>query len=139
MPSSESQLNCIAGRFNINDGKMKQEDLLLDTSRIQVKGNMEVDFGRGWIESRLRPVPKRPQFYSLATPLQISGKLDDLNVGVARGGLIGTMIRILTSYVIVPVQWAVLKKIPVDATEQCINLYNQRELDEYTDSVKYPD
>jgi len=127
MPTSESKLNCIAGRFNINDGRMKNEDLLADTSKIQVKGTMDVDFARRWIESRLNPIPKRPQFYSLATPLQISGRLDNLKAGVAKGGLIGTMIRLLTSYVVVPLQWLANEKIPVDGTNHCIMVYNQRE------------
>ncbi len=109
---------------------MEHEDFLADTSRIQVKGSINVDFARRWIEARLQPVPKRPQFYSLATPVQVRGRLDDLEVGVAKGGLIGTMIRILTSYVAVPVQWAVRQKVPVNGTSQCIQIYNQRELQE---------
>ena len=127
MPTSESKLNCIAGRFNIDDGKMKNEDLLADTSKIQVKGTMDIDFASRWIESRLQPIPKRPQFYSLATPLQISGRLDNLQAGVARGGLIGTMIRLLTSYIVVPLQWLVDDRGPVDGTSHCITVYNQRD------------
>lgn len=126
MPTSESQLNCIAGRFNISDGKMKHEDLLADTSKIQVKGSVDVDFSRRWIDARLQPVPKRPQFYSLATPVQVRGRLDDLKIGVAKGGLLGTMIRVLTSYVAVPVQWAARRKVPVNGTSQCLQIYNQR-------------
>lgn len=130
MPTPDSQLNCIGGRFNLNNGKLQQEDFLADTSRIQIKGSIDVDFARRWIEARLRPIPKRPQFYSLATPVQVSGRLDNLKLGVAKGGLIGTMIRILTSYVAVPVQWAARQKVPVDATSQCVEIYNGRQLSE---------
>ena len=124
--NKESTLHCIAGRLAIQDGKMKHEEILADTSRIQVKGTLEVDFERGWIESQLRPIPKRPQFYSLATPVHVSGKLDDLKVSAAKGGVIGTVIRMATSYIVVPIQWIIFEKKPRNGTEQCLQVFNGR-------------
>jgi hypothetical protein len=125
-PAKESRLHCIAGRLTVQDGKMKHEEILFDTSKIQVKGTLDVDFEKKWIESKLRPIPKRPQFYSLATPVNVSGRLEDLKVGVARGGIIGTIIRVATSYIVVPVQWIIFNKVPQDGTEQCIQVFNDR-------------
>ena len=125
-PTKESRLHCIAGRLIVQDGKMKHEEILADTSRIQVRGTLEVDFARKWIESQLRPIPKRPQFYSLATPVNVSGRLENLKVGVARGGIIGTIIRVATSYIVVPVQWIIFNKVPRDGTEQCLQVFNAR-------------
>ena len=125
-PNNESKINCAAGRFNINEGILNQDALIVDTSRVQVKGTVEVDLKKGWIEARLRPIPKRPQFISLATPIQVRGDLKNLKVGVARGGLINTMVRLVTSYIVVPIQWIILDKKPEDGTEECLQFVTER-------------
>lgn len=125
-PSNSSTLNCAAGQFDLHEGILTQRNILIDTSRIQVKGTVEVDFSKGQVEALLRPVPKRPQFYSLATPVVIKGKITDFKVGFAKGGLIGTVIRIMTSYIVVPIQWIILDKIPEDGTKNCQQLIQPR-------------
>lgn len=125
-PSGESRINCLAGRFNLKDGILSQEELLMDTSRIQVKGTVEVDFNRNWIESFLRPVPKRSQFFSLATPIRISGPISDFYIGVSPGGAIQTVVRLVTAYIIVPVQWITQHKLPEDETAACLQLFKER-------------
>ena len=125
-PKNESEINCIAGSFDIDNGILSHEDLLVDTSKIQVKGTVEVDFSKRWIEARLRPIPKRPQFYSVATPIQVSGKLDSLDVAITTGGLMGTMIRLLTSYIVVPIQWIILDHVPKNGTEECLRILDKR-------------
>ena len=123
---TESRINCAAGKFNLDEGILRHESFLFDTSRVQVKGTIEVDFTRNWIDAVFRPVPKRPQFLSLATPIQVNGNLEDLNVGIARGGIIGTAVRFVTSYIVVPLQWIILEKVPEDDTHTCLQLFNQR-------------
>lgn len=86
VPKGESQINCLAGQFNLKDGILRQEDFLIDTSQIQVKGVVEVDFNSGFINATLRPIPKRPQFYSLSVPIEIDGPLSNLEARLERGG-----------------------------------------------------
>lgn len=131
-PDNKSKINCAAGRFNVNDGILKQDGILIDTSRIQVKGTVEVDFEKKWVKSRLRPIPKRPQFYSLSTPVQISGNIEKLKVGVAKGGIIGTTVRLVTSFIVVPIQWIILDKVPTDGTEECLEFARERIVDQST-------
>lgn len=126
-PANSSTVNCAAGQFDINKGILTERNILIDTTRIQVKGAVEVDFPKGQIEAILRPRPKRPQFYSLATPIKIKGKISDFKVGFAKGGLIGTVIRIMTSYIVVPIQWIILDKIPEDGTINCQQLVQPRQ------------
>jgi len=131
-PDNKSKINCAAGRFNVNDGILKQDGILIDTSRIQVKGTVEVDFEKKWIEATLRPIPKRPQFHSLSTPVQVSGNIEKLNVGIAKGGLVGTVVRFVTSFIVVPVQWIILDKVPEDGTKECLELTRERVVDNST-------
>ena len=123
---AESKINCTAGRFNLDEGILRHESFLFDTSRVQVKGTIEVDFTRSWIDAVFRPIPKRPQFLSLATPIQVNGELADLNVGIAPGGIIGTAVRFVTSHIVVPLQWIILERVPEDDTYTCLQIFNQR-------------
>ncbi len=125
-PGDESKINCTAGRFNIENGILTQEALLLDTSRIRVTGDVKTDFHKNRIDVLLRPVPKRPQFFSLATPITISGSIIDYSLGVSPGGVVQTIIRLATSYVVVPLQWFIGEGLPVDGTADCMQLFNDR-------------
>ncbi len=125
-PKNESIINCAAARFSIENGVLRDEDLLIDTSRIQVKGKVEVDFTKQWIDSIFKPKPKRPQFLSLATPVKVSGNLSKFKAKVPLGAVIGTVLRNAASYVTVPVQWLFKKNPPKDGTANCIQLFESR-------------
>ena len=125
-PKGESKINCAAGRLNLEDGILVQDELLIDTSKIRVKGTVEVDFKKERIDAILRPIPKRPQFYSLSTPIEINGKFSDLHAGIAPGGVTGTIIRLATSYIVVPLQWIIQNKLPEDGTADCLRLIEER-------------
>ena len=135
-PKNEPVINCAAARFNVEDGILRHEDLLIDTSRIQVKGKVGVDFNKNWIDAIFRPKPKRPQFLSLATPIKISGKLSKFKTGVPPAGVLGTVFRNITSYVTVPIQWIFMQKVPKDGTAHCIQLFEGRPSDPRYQLVK---
>lgn len=125
-PKGESKINCAAGRFKMEQGILEEEEFLIDTSKIRVKGTVTVDFKKNKINARLRPIPKRPQFYSLSIPLEIEGNLSDLEAGLAPGGVIGTMVRLATSYIVVPLQWIIQNRLPEDDTEACLQLVEEK-------------
>lgn len=129
-PKEESKINCTAGRFILNDGILTSDALIIDTSRIRINGNLVVDLKNQRIEGRFRPRPKQPQFFSLATPVQISGPLSDLKAGIPVGGGVGTLIRLATSYVVVPLQWIASNKLPKDGTADCLQLMEPKKLKE---------
>ncbi|MBU1232654.1 MAG: AsmA-like C-terminal region-containing protein [Proteobacteria bacterium] len=123
---STSKINCVAGRFNIKDGLLSQDGFLIDTSQVQVKGVVKVDFDKRVIDATLRPIPKRPQFYSLSTPIKIHGSFSQLEARITPGGVIGTVIRLATSYIVVPLQWIIQNKLPEDGTAACLQLVEER-------------
>lgn len=128
-PNGASQLNCLAGRFSLDAGVLQQDDIIIDTSGIRVKGDLTVDFHKQWIEGRLRPRPKRPQFLSLATPIQISGPLSKIDTRISSGGGIETVVRMATATIGVPIQWLVLGKLPKDGTLDCLKVMDGTELE----------
>ncbi len=45
-PAKESKVNCALGRFDLRDGKLTQDAILMDTSRMRVTGEGGADFSR---------------------------------------------------------------------------------------------
>ena len=43
-PAKESEVNCALGRFDLRDGKLTQDAILMDTSRMRVTGEGSADF-----------------------------------------------------------------------------------------------
>ncbi|MGD2000887.1 MAG: AsmA-like C-terminal region-containing protein, partial [Desulfobacterales bacterium] len=118
-PNNESKINCIDADLVMADGIMTEKSIVIDTSRIRVRGSAHVDFKQQTVHLKLTPTPKRPQFISLATPIEVRGKFSDFVVGLAPGGLVGTTIRLLTAHIVVPIQWIILNKLPEDGRDVC--------------------
>jgi uncharacterized protein involved in outer membrane biogenesis len=118
-PASESKVNCAVGRFDLKDGRLQQEAILMDTSRMRVKGEGWVDFGAERLFLRLAPKAKTAQFFSLATPVQVTGSFTDFKVGLAPGAALETTARLLTSIFVVPIQKLSQGPIPRDGADVC--------------------
>jgi uncharacterized protein involved in outer membrane biogenesis len=120
-PAKESKVNCAVGRFDLRDGKLTHDAILMDTSRMRVAGEGRVDFATETVRLRLAPKAKEPQFFSLATPIQVTGTLTDFKVGVAPGGVAETTIRFLTSVFVVPLEKLGKGRPPRDGSDVCTN------------------
>jgi uncharacterized protein involved in outer membrane biogenesis len=118
-PNNESKINCIVADLDMDDGLMKEKAIVIDTSKIRVRGSANVDFKKQTVYLNLKPTPKRPQFISLATPVEVRGTFSDFGVRAAPGSLIGTVIRVLTAHIVVPIQWIILNKLPEDGSDVC--------------------
>jgi hypothetical protein len=119
--SSESKVNCAVGRFHLRDGKLAQDEILLDTSRMRVNGEGRVDFTSEALAFRLVPRPKTPQFFSLAIPVGVGGTITDFKIGVASSDVLDTAGRLLTSIFVVPVQKLTQPTLPRDGADVCAN------------------
>ncbi|HEU5283062.1 MAG TPA: AsmA-like C-terminal region-containing protein, partial [Burkholderiales bacterium] len=120
-PAKESKVNCAVGRFDLRDGKLTHDAILMDTSRMRVAGEGRVDFGTETLRLRLAPKAKEPQFFSLATPIQVSGTLTNFKIGVAPGGVAETTVRFLTSVFVVPIEKLTKGRPPRDGSDLCTN------------------
>jgi uncharacterized protein involved in outer membrane biogenesis len=114
-----SVVNCGVFRFDLKDGIMKEDAILVDTTKMQVRGKADVDFKTKKVRLILAPKAKRPEFFSLATPIRAEGSFSDFGIGINPGGLIGTTIRFTTSPVFVPLQRLFLENEPADGETAC--------------------
>ncbi len=118
-PDKASKVNCAVGRFDLNDGKLVEKTILLDTSRMRVTGTGKVDFARETLDLRMGPQAKEAQFLSLATPVRVDGSFDNFSIGVSPGDVFETVARLATSIVWVPLQKLSGKKLPADGADVC--------------------
>ncbi len=119
---SKSTLNCLVGRFEMKDGIMKEEALLMDTTTLVVAGEAEVNFKTRRVNARVAPTAKRPKMFSAPAPISVDGSFDDFNVGVKFGDLIGTAFQFTTSVVTVPLLRLFGGRPPEDGSEACRKL-----------------
>lgn len=116
----QSEINCAVGRWSVNDGKLVPDAFFIDTSKIRICGAGEVDFKNNRIDITVSPTPKRPEFFNLATPLEIHGPLNDIKYGVGGAtSVIGTAVKFIVSPVTTPIKRLVKTNIPEDGSDAC--------------------
>ncbi len=119
LDSEASKVNCLVGRFEIEEGIMRPTALLIDTSRIQASGDGIIDFKKNTIDFRAAPRSKKPQMFSAQTPIRIQGRFKDFDLGVSAGGVAGTVFRMITSPVVVPFEWIFTENAPAGGEAAC--------------------
>ena len=114
-----SRVNCIIGNYSLNDGLLKEDRMVIDTTRMRVTGEARVDFKKEDVYLYLKSSGKKPEFFSLATPIEVRGKTSDFKIGVAPGGLLGTTIRFITSPLHVPLRRLFSENLPSAGDDIC--------------------
>ncbi len=116
---SKSKVNCLVARFIMKDGLMEEETIVIDTTKVRVSGDGEVNFKTQEVFLRLKPHAKRPRFFSVAIPIIVDGSFSDFSVDVTTVGLLASVIRMGTSVVVVPIQWLIQGELPADGKDVC--------------------
>jgi uncharacterized protein involved in outer membrane biogenesis len=119
LQGNESVVNCLAGDFILEEGILQPDVFALDTSKMRVQGKGMVNFKTNEIDFHLKPTPKSAQFFSLATPISVSGSIIKPDIGVTTAGVFATVFRQAISIVTVPVQWLFTKNMEADGTKIC--------------------
>jgi hypothetical protein len=116
---AQSQVNCTVGRFDLRNGVLTRDALLIDTSRMRVLGAGEVDFGTEAIDFRFQPRSKELQLFSLETPVRVTGTITDFSIGVSPGDVLATIARFFGSIIIVPLETLFRGPLPRDGVDVC--------------------
>jgi len=95
---------------------------LLDSTDIIVRGRGSIDIPRQQLDLLAAPQAKRERFFSVSTPVRVTGPWDDFQVGVEPGGFIGTLFRWYMALIYVPFQWLTGERFPADGLETCFNV-----------------
>ena len=116
-----SHVNCLLSRWSLENGRMKARQLAVDTSRIRICGDGHVDFSERSLNLAVRPKAKRPEFFSLATPLRVKGQFDDFGIGMKGGPVtLGTtVVGFVVSPITTPLQRLLREDLPADGADMC--------------------
>ena len=119
--TSASPMNCLVGHFDLVQGRLESRRLVIDTVNTRTEGGGRADLATDELHLRFVPRPKVPQFFSLATPIEVSGTFNDFRFGVRPADTFGTAVRWVASPVVVPIQRLVGERIPGDGRDVCAN------------------
>lgn len=114
-----SKINCVVGRWTLKDGLLKPDVFVIDTSKIRICGRGQVDFTKELIDLKMAPAPKKSEYFSLATPIEVKGKFADFGVGIQAGGLVGTAVNFIASPVTTTFKRLLGKDLPADGKDVC--------------------
>jgi hypothetical protein len=67
------------------------------------------------------PQAKREKFFSVSTPVAITGSWDDFRIGVGLGGAMATLFRWYMALIYVPYKWLTGERFPADGLATCFN------------------
>jgi hypothetical protein len=86
-----------------------------------VRGRGSIDIPNQQLDLLAAPQAKRERFFSVSTPVRVTGPWSDFQVGVQPGGFIGTMFRWYMALIYVPYKWLTGESFPADGLETCFN------------------
>jgi hypothetical protein len=124
-PGGESHVNCIIGRFDLNDGVVSDDKILIDTTRVRVRGAGSANLRTEALDFVFRPRAKGLALFRLRNPLRVTGTLNDYRIGTDRRDLIGSTLRMLASPIIVPWERLTLGPLPRDGADVCADPLRQ--------------
>ena len=118
---SKHKINCLISRWSLQNGLMTADNIAVDTSRIRICADGEIDFNQQTINLRAFPTAKRPEFFSLATPIAVNGKFEDFRVGAEMGllAIVPTAIKFAISPITTPIKRLVREDLPADGADIC--------------------
>jgi len=77
-----AKLHCAVAGFNVKQGLMASEVLVVDTSDTNITGNGTINLRSETLDLTLIPLPKNPSVLSLRGPLHLTGTFADPSIGL---------------------------------------------------------
>lgn len=129
-----SKVNCVIGRFVLNQGIMQDKVIFVDSTKMRMMGTAKANFQNRSIQVNLTPQAKRPEFFSLATSVALTGTFDDFHISLNPLSVTATAVSFITSPLHVPVRRLFAKGLPEDGYEACKVMWDVS--DEIDDKAK---
>jgi len=114
-----SLMNCLAARLDVEDGVMETGTALLDSTETIIRGRGTIDLSQSELDLLVAPQAKLESFFSISTPVMVTGPLQDFQIGVEPGGLLGTAMKWWMNLIYVPFKWLTGERFPADGTPTC--------------------
>jgi hypothetical protein len=112
-------VNCIVARLDLKDGDLRDDKILIDTTTVRIRGAGHADLSSEELAFVFRPRAKGPGLFRLQTPLRVSGTLTDQRFGVDQREVAFSVMRMIASPILVPIEWLTLGPQPRDGADVC--------------------
>ena len=76
----EDSINCIVALMDLNEGIMKEDFFGIDTRKVWMHGNIEVDFKTEQLQLALYPRSKKARLFAVQAPIRAVGSFDDIRL-----------------------------------------------------------
>ena len=132
LSKKHSKTNCALLLANVDNGNMKEQLLIFDTTDLWLYGNIEVDFKQEHLQLSLFPHAKKSRIFSLEAPMRIAGNFSDIHLVTKPGDLALSTISFVTSPLFSPMLMAFGDDYPEDGSARCEQLFDR----EYVKGLK---
>jgi hypothetical protein len=105
--------------MTLDNGLMYEDLLAIDTTKLWMNGNLEVDFKQETVRLSLFPKSKTARFFALQSPIRVKGSFSKLSMAMQPFDLATTYVSFITSPLHVPLRWVIEDKIPEDGSSIC--------------------
>jgi len=112
-------VNCIVGRFDLADGDLSDDKLLIDTTAVRILGTGRANLATEELEFVFHPRPKGLALFRLQTPLRVTGDLGNQKFGFERSDMVESVLRLIASPILLPIERLTLGPLPRDGADVC--------------------
>lgn len=124
----KSVINCLIASFGMEDGLMQERTIFMDTTHMSIEGEANINFKSEELKLKVSPKAKRPEFFSLATPVNVKGNFKDFGIAINKLKLTTSLASFITSPVHVPVRRIFAGERPQDGVEACQMAWDNRKI-----------
>jgi uncharacterized protein involved in outer membrane biogenesis len=114
-----SQVNCIVGRFDLNNGDLTGDKIMIDTTAVRVRGEGHANLATEELAFIFRPRAKGLALFRLQTPLHVTGTLEDQHFGHDRRDMLESVLLLIASPILLPVERLTLGPLPRNGADLC--------------------
>jgi uncharacterized protein involved in outer membrane biogenesis len=118
-PGAHAQVNCIVGRFDLQDGKLTSETMIIDTTSVRIRGEGQANLATEQLSFVFRPRAKGIGLLRLQTPLRVGGTLYDQRFYFTEDDVMESALRLIASPVLLPIEWLRDGPQPRDGADVC--------------------
>jgi hypothetical protein len=118
-PGGESNVNCIVGRFDLKNGNLTDDRIVIDTARVRISSAGNANLATQELAFVFRPRAKGLALFRLQTSLRVSGTFTDYRIGVEQSDMIESILRMIGSPILLPLERFTLGPLPRDGADVC--------------------
>jgi hypothetical protein len=118
-PRAPGQVNCMVGRFDLKDGLARYDKIVIDTTAVRIHGSGQANLATEELGFVFRPRAKGIGLFRLQNPLHVTGTLSDQRIGFARRDTVESVLRLIASPILLPIERLTLGPLPRDGADIC--------------------